>query len=418
MTLRISINEEYQNLIPPYTEQDDQILKQSIKERGQLIPITVNSEGIILDGHHRYRACQELGIECIYVIKDFESELVEKLFVIDSNLKRRHLNSFQKAELALKSKPILEEIARMNSGANLKINKNKDNSGRESSTSVKYLAVDRVNQNVGKSIGLSHETVRKVETILHSEDDDLKDRARKGQMTISQAFEKIKRSEKRNALLNELPKISMTEGEEEGIKLLLGDLEEQSKELPESSIDLILTDPPYDKGSVLLYRKLAMLASRVLKEGSVLATYVSNYVLPEIFGQMLVNTGIKYWWTFAVKHRGGHQLIYPRNVFVEWKPLVWFVKGEKPRDGLLVKNVGDLIESQQPDKSLNDWAQSPIEAEFVIENLTVENQTVLDPFMGAGTFGLAALRMKRQFIGIEIDSQRFELAKAAINRNS
>ena len=181
MNLCISINKEYQDLVPPYTEQDYQSLKQSIKERGQLIPITINSGGVILDGHHRYRACQELGIECIFVVKDFESELEEKLFVIDSKLKRRHLNSFQKAELALKSKPILEEIARMNSEANLKINKKKDNSGRKSSTSVKYLAVDRVNQNVGKSIGLSHETVRKVETILNSEDDDLKDRARKGQ---------------------------------------------------------------------------------------------------------------------------------------------------------------------------------------------------------------------------------------------
>jgi ParB-like chromosome segregation protein Spo0J len=93
MNLRISINEEYQNLAPPYTEQDYQSLKQSIKERGQLIPITTNSGGVILDGHHRYRACQELGRECSFEEKDFEAELVEKLFVIDSNLKRRHLNT-------------------------------------------------------------------------------------------------------------------------------------------------------------------------------------------------------------------------------------------------------------------------------------------------------------------------------------
>ena len=60
--------------------------------------------------------------------------------------------------------------------------------------------------------------------------------------------------------------------------------------------------------------------------------------------------------------------------------------------------------------------KSPVEAEYIIENLTVENKTVLDPFMGAGNFGKAALKLKRQFIGIEMDTQRFDLAKAAINR--
>jgi site-specific DNA-methyltransferase (adenine-specific) len=75
-----------------------------------------------------------------------------------------------------------------------------------------------------------------------------------------------------------------------------------------------------------------------------------------------------------------------------------------------------LIESKPPDKSLHEWTQSPVEAEYIIENLMVENQTVLDPFMGAGNFGKAALKLKLQFIGIEMDPQRFELANAIIRR--
>jgi 16S rRNA G966 N2-methylase RsmD len=405
----IKVNEEYSALVPNLSASDFESLKRSINEYGQHVKITVNRDRVILDGYHRFKACKELGIEPRISTLYFDNKLDEQLYVIECNLTRRHLNSFQKIELALKSKPMLEEIAKKNMAANLSTVRKEPNS--------KYLELGGkgVNQKIGKSAGLSHETIRKVETILQSKDDDLKEKARTGQFTINGAFSKIKRSNKRHALLNEVSRIPFAE---EGLKLLRGDMEEQSKELPESSIDLIITDPPYDKRSIPLYRSLAILASRVLKEGSILATYVSNYVLPEIFDQMLVNTGIKYWWTFAVKHGGGHQLIYPRNVFVEWKPFVWFIKGEKPRDGLLMKNIGDLIESQSPDKSLHDWAQSPIEAQFVIENLTVENQIVLDPFMGAGTFGLAALRLKRQFIGIEIDPQRFELAKAAINRGS
>lgn len=49
------------------------------------------------------------------------------------------------------------------------------------------------------------------------------------------------------------------------------------------------------------------------------------------------------------------------------------------------------------------WQQSTIEVERVIKTLTVENQIVLDPFMGSGTTGIAALEVHRKFIGIEID---------------
>jgi hypothetical protein len=83
-------------------------------------PIDVNDQGVVLDGHHRFKECQELGIEPETVTKHFPDKFHEQVFVIDSNLKRRHLNNYQRIELALRSKPILEEIAKMNSQANLK----------------------------------------------------------------------------------------------------------------------------------------------------------------------------------------------------------------------------------------------------------------------------------------------------------
>ena len=58
-----------------------------------------------------------------------------------------------------------------------------------------------------------------------------------------------------------------------------------------------------------------------------------------------------------------------------------------------------------------------VEAEHVIRALTVENQIILDPFMGSGTTGIAALNLKRKFIGIEIDKERFEIAQANIHNH-
>ena len=60
--------------------------------------------------------------------------------------------------------------------------------------------------------------------------------------------------------------------------------------------------------------------------------------------------------------------------------------------------------------------QSPIEAEHVISRLTFEgpNEIVLDPFMGSGTTGIACINLNRKFIGIEIDPEKFEVAKSKL----
>ncbi len=67
------------------------------------------------------------------------------------------------------------------------------------------------------------------------------------------------------------------------------------------------------------------------------------------------------------------------------------------------------MESKKPDKIAHEWEQSTVEAEHVIKGLTVQNQIVLDPFMGSGTTGAAALQLNRKFIGIEIDPIHIQL---------
>ena len=69
------INQDYANLVPPLSVEEYESLKQSINQNGLWVPIVVNSHGIILDGHHRFKACQELGIEPKAVAKDFPDKL-------------------------------------------------------------------------------------------------------------------------------------------------------------------------------------------------------------------------------------------------------------------------------------------------------------------------------------------------------
>jgi DNA modification methylase len=182
---------------------------------------------------------------------------------------------------------------------------------------------------------------------------------------------------------------------------------------------LILSDPPYGREYLPLYHELAKSAIRVLKPGGSLVFYVGHIVLDQvikIFNEFSLNKhnnsmNLQYWWILTVKHSGHHQKVYPRHVFAEWKPLLWYVKGERINDLVISNTIGDYIESAPPSKIEHEWQQSTIEAEYIIKNLTLENQTVLDPMMGSGTTGIASVNLGRKFIGIEKKPETFEIAK-------
>jgi predicted methyltransferase len=331
------------------------------------------------------------------VVKEFENELLEKLFIITVNVMRRHFNSFQRVEHALKAKPILEEIAKrqMLSGKTLDLDQSRVDTNKE----------------IGKLAGRSKDTVRKVEKIQQKAPPKFLDKARSGIWSINSTYNKIINSEIRDKLINAKPAIKLPA---DNVKLFQGDFRSRAREIPDNSIDLILTDPPYDQASLLLYRDLGILAARVLKDGGSLVTIVGHYALVEC-ANYIEESALCYIHDIPIIHSGGHELIYKHRISVRHKPMLSFLKGEKLNPHNI---IDDVIYSTPPKKELHEWEQSPAEAEHIIHGLTVgDNQVILDPFMGAGTFGRAALKLKRKFIGIEIDPQRFEIAKANLARD-
>jgi hypothetical protein len=178
---QVKTNPEYASLVSKLSPEEYESLKQSIKENGLHVPIIVNQNGIILDGHHRYKACQELGVEPKTLVREFKDKLDEQLFVIDCNLIQRQLNNFQKTELALKSKPMLEAIVKRNESLGGKGGKGDRN----------LTPLGRVDETIGERAGVSRDTVRKVEKILENEriTDKDKEDLRLGKVSINKAYE-------------------------------------------------------------------------------------------------------------------------------------------------------------------------------------------------------------------------------------
>ncbi len=244
---------------------------------------------------------------------------------------------------------------------------------------------------------MSDATYARIVKLVECASEPVKTNLRKGNTCVGKEYKRLVNQERRQELIKAQLKASAELPE--GFKLSLGDFREVCNELPESSIDMIFTDPPYDHENLPLYGDLAKLAQRVLKEGGSLITYVGHYAIPQILDYVAKSSNLKYIHVIAVLHDGASAALYAFHIRVKWKPLLWFVKGTNPNTFLYME---DVIQSQSPDKSSHDWAQSTVEAEHVISRLTVENQIILDPMMGSGTTGLGLLTLAENSLGLKL----------------
>jgi DNA modification methylase len=198
---------------------------------------------------------------------------------------------------------------------------------------------------------------------------------------------------------------------------MLGDMRELGKNIPDNSIDLIFTDPLYEKKYLPLYGDLATLAQRVLKPEGSLVFFMGHFHEDEIKDYIKNNSELVFNHRIIVEHSGPSKSLYAKRIWAYYKPLMHYYKlKENGKEPTPYHDFANIIKSDAPIKDDLDWAQSPVEAAHMIKPLTVDGNTVLDPFMGSGTTGIAALSLNREFKGIEIDEIAFMTAKASLQK--
>lgn len=187
MSLRV--NPEYEKMLPKMSEEEFAELKVSIKAEGQHYAIIVNEDLEVLDGHHRFRACSELGIEPDFEVRKFEDKLLEKKFVIEANLRRRHLNNFQLVELAV---PLLEIEKALAKKRQVTGGKN----GRDlqlglAPNDAKPAFKAKATEIVAKKAGVSTRTFERGKKIVEEASEEDKQQLREGKTSIAKVYREI-----------------------------------------------------------------------------------------------------------------------------------------------------------------------------------------------------------------------------------
>ena len=237
--------------------------------------------------------------------------------------------------------------------------------------------------------------------------------------------------------------------EVEGLRLINGDCLATLKELQASSIDLLLTDPPYNLGIFMQKRSTNLKqlrenyfgaagwdnlstdewaenmdlffseASRVVKSGGALIVFMAVIKLETLIE--LAQTYGFYYKTTGTWHKSNPM---PRNMNLHFinstESWVYFTKSTKT--GTFNNNgkaLHDFCETSITPKSEKKYGSHPTQKpvklmKFFIDVLTNEGDVVLDPFMGSGSTGVAAIESGRKFIGIELDDNYFDIARTWI----
>ena len=229
------------------------------------------------------------------------------------------------------------------------------------------------------------------------------------------------------------------------VKLYNQDCIEAIQQIEDSSVDLIVTDPPYNLGIFMKNRdtnlkhmrdnffgsagwdnmdfdewidsidKFFVSSARVLKKGGAAIVFMA-IIKVETLIAIAEKRGF-YYKTTGIWHKTNPM---PRNMNLHFvnSTEAWVYFTFKKKTGTF-NNGGalfhDFIETPVAPVSERRYGKHPTQKpesliQHFVEILSNPNDWILDPFMGSGTTGVVSKRTNRNFIGVELDEEYYKIA--------
>lgn len=400
-------------LFDALSEDEYEALKASIAEKGLLVPITRDQNGVVLDGHHREQACRELGIEPRYEVQYCADDSERKVRALVMNLVRRHLTREQKAKAVAELRALgytFERIATETGISETTAKRLVTNSDEKVQMDELDTRSDSPPQTVtgrdGKVYPARKPRKPKPDlTVVQAK--NTKDAERAGEALAKLGEEApsrtldVKRAERiaREKAAEERRAQHVEQRTTTGhIDIRHGDFRHILADLEPGSVDAIITDPPYPRDYIPLFGDLAALAARILKPNGVLAVMTGQTHLPAYLDEL--GKHMRYRWCGAYIVQGPRNRVHAARVGTGWKPILIYARHDADNPPFI---LDDLFDSAGDDKRFHHWGQSETGIADLVERLTEPGQLVVDPFLGGGTTAVVCRDLGRRFIGCDID---------------
>lgn len=174
-----------------------------------------------------------------------------------------------------------------------------------------------------------------------------------------------------------------------------GDARDLAPALPDASVDLIFTDPVYDRLDD--YRWLAETAARVLKPEGACLCWCSN--IQQYAVQPAMAAHLRFVAPLRQTYVGKPHRLIAYNLFVWTTPCLWFDRGHSyPRQRTI-----DTIITHGPPKGAHPWNKNPESVMRWLWDFTDTESVVWDPFTGGGTVPVVCKQLGRRYLAFEID---------------
>lgn len=416
----VSIDKEFEALIPPQTDEELSLLRKSCIEEGIREALIVWN-GVIVDGHTRYRIAQEAGLEFDVRQKDFDSRTDAIKWIIDNQLGRRNLHA--DAIFNLQGKRQRAEIT-PGHGYQSEHQNDAQNTGKTSSRIAEQFGVSQATIEraakfseavevldkaeilpeatvmAGKSPLTKQDTVELAKIVVEEPEKAKEIFAKietKDSSNIKEAIKTIKKEERdeQDAILAEM---TIELPVDEKMRVFQSSVADLVNHIDAASIDCIITDPPYPKEYLNCWLELSFIASKLLKPGGIVAAMSGQSYLPEIHAMM--SEHLTYRWEMAYLTPGGTLTVWQPRIMTGWKPILIYVNGELDREADM---LWDVLKSEKQDKDFHVWGQSVSGLKDIVETVSKPGDVVLDPFCGGGSTGIACLELGRKFVGSDIE---------------
>jgi len=363
--MELKIDKEFKDLIPPLTSDEYKTLENSLLNEG-CRDMLITWNGTIIDGHNRYEICKKHNIHFEVEEINFKNKDDVKVWMIDNQKGRRNLTDGWKFELAQTRKGILLEKGKRNMSAG---------GGNQKSglSTIDRPDITPINtrDEIAKDLGWSTGKTAMADKVWREAEPEVKDKIKSNEITFNQAYNDIKKKEKKENLKSKKEEYEsrILEKKNNDFSVDIFNTKEKFRVIyadpawsyndKQNTSQLGGAEKHYD--TMTAQQIIDLPVNKITKENSVLFLWVTSPLLEDGF-KVLNGWGFKYKTSFIwdkVKHNMGHYNSVRHEI------LLIATKGSCVPDN---KKLYDSVQSIERN---DNHSEKPIEFLDIIDDLYV-----------------------------------------------